>query len=177
MNKGAARLDWDKLNHVNAHYIRLADDGRLANLVSEVCRRRGEPLDATSLERLHGAISLMKDRGKTLVELADQCAFLFLQRPVETEEKSRSLLTSETLDRLARLRAALDQEADWSPESLDIRLKAFAESEGVGMGKIGPPMRAVLTGGRPSPDLGRTLAALGRSEVLGRMDDVLSPLA
>ncbi len=177
VNKGAARLDWDKLNHVNAHYIRLADDDRLARLVTEVCLRRNEPLDEASLQRLYGAIGLMKDRGKTLVELADQCAFLFLQRPVTIEEKARSLLTAETLERLARLRTALDQEASWSPESLDIRLKSFAEAEAVGMGKIGPPMRAVLTGGQPSPDLGRTLAALGRSEVLGRMDDVLSPLS
>ena len=119
----------------------------------------------------------MKDRGKTLVELADQCAFLFLLRPVTIEEKAGSLLTAETLERLARLRTALDQEDSWSPESLDIRLKSFAETEAVGMGKIGPPMRAVLTGGQPSPDLGRTLAALGRSEVLGRMDDALSPLS
>jgi len=177
VNKGAARLDWDKLNHVNAHYIRLADDDRLARLVTEVCLRRNEPLDEASLQRLYGAIGLMKDRGKTLVELADQCAFLFLQRPVTIEEKARSLLTAETLQRLARLRTALDQEASWSPESLDIRLKSFAETEAVGMGKIGPPMRAVLTGGQPSPDLGRTLAALGRSEVLGRMDDALSPLS
>jgi glutamyl-tRNA synthetase len=177
VNKGAARLDWDKLNHVNAHYIRLADDDRLARLVAQVCLRRNEPLDEASLQRLNGAIGLMKDRGKTLVELADQCAFLFLQRPVTIEEKAGSLLTAETLERLARLRTALDQEDSWSPESLDIRLKSFAETEAVGMGKIGPPMRAVLTGGQPSPDLGRTLAALGRSEVLGRMDDALSPLS
>ncbi|NBU29175.1 MAG: hypothetical protein EBS42_13455 [Caulobacteraceae bacterium] len=119
----------------------------------------------------------MKDRGKTLVELADQCAFLFLQRPVKPEEKARALLTDETLQRLGRLRTALGSEALWSPESLDLVIKTFAEAEGVGLGKIGPAMRAVLTGGRPSPDLGRTLAALGKSEVLGRMEDALSPAA
>lgn len=177
VNKGAARLDWDKLNHVNAHYIRQADDGRLAGLVAEVCARREQPLDPVALDRLRGAIGHMKDRGKTLVELADQCAFLFLQRPVAIEEKALSGLNGETRSRLVRLQQALALETDWSPEALDIRLKAFAESEAVGMGKIGPHLRAVLTGGRPSPDLGRTLTALGKPEVLGRMDDALSPLA
>jgi len=177
VNKGAARLDWDKLNHVNAHYIRQAADDRLAKLVADVLARRGEALDDDARVRLDHAIGLLKDRGKTLVELADQCAFLFLQRPVKPEEKARALLTDETLERLGRLRTALGSEALWSPESLDLVIKTFAEAEGVGMGKIGPAMRAVLTGGRPSPDLGRTLAALGKFEVLGRMEDALSPAA
>jgi len=177
VNKGAARLDWDKLNHVNAHYIRQAEDDRLAKLVGDVLARRGEALDDDARVRLDHAIVLLKDRGKTLVELADQCAFLFLQRPVKPEEKARALLTDETLQRLGRLRTALGSEALWSPESLDLVIKTFAEAEGVGLGKIGPAMRAVLTGGRPSPDLGRTLAALGKSEVLGRMEDALSPAA
>ena len=177
VNKGAARLDWDKLNHVNAHYIRQAEDDRLAKLVADVLAKRGEALGDDARVRLDHAIGLLKDRGKTLVELADQCAFLFLQRPVKPEEKARALLTDETLQRLGRLRTALGSEALWSPESLDLVIKTFAEAEGVGLGKIGPAMRAVLTGGRPSPDLGRTLAALGKSEVLGRMEDALSPAA
>jgi len=175
VNKGAARLDWDKLNHVNAHYIRLADDNRLAGLVAAVFTRRGEPLSEAHRGRLDAAIGLLKDRGKTLVELADQCAFLFAQRPVSIEEKARALLTEETLGRLGRLRAALAGHSDWSVEALDGLLKGFAEAEGVGFGKIGPPLRAILTGGRPSPDMGRTICALGRPETLDRMDDALSP--
>jgi glutamyl-tRNA synthetase len=173
VNKGAARLDWDKLNHVNAHYIRQADDSRLAGLVAEAMARRGEPLSDEHRARLDGAIGLLKDRGKTVVELADQCGFLFAQRPVAIEEKARAQLTGETIGRLTRLRAALAAEARWDVETLDGLLKAFAEAEGVGFGKIGPPLRALLTGGRPSPDMGRTICALGRAETLGRMDDAL----
>jgi glutamyl-tRNA synthetase len=175
VNRGAARLDWDKLNHVNAHYIRLADDARLAALVGEVYGRRGQPLDGAQAAQLKAAIGLLKDRGKTLVELADQSAFLFAQRPVALEEKTKGLLTEEALGRLSRLRAALGEQVDWSAESLEAALKQFAESEGVGFGKIGPALRGVLTGGSPSPDLGRTLAAIGRAEALGRIDDALSP--
>ena len=52
--------------------------------------------------------------------------------------------------------------------------KAFAEADGVGMGKIGPPLRAALTAGTASPDIAKTLAALGKAEALGRLDDALS---
>jgi glutamyl-tRNA synthetase len=61
----------------------------------------------------------------------------------------------------------------WDVFALDTELKTFAEEEGVGFGKIGPLARASLTGGAVSPDIARILAALGREESLGRLDDAL----
>ena len=58
--------------------------------------------------------------------------------------------------------------------ALEASLRAFAEAEGVGLGKVGPWLRGVLSGGAPAPDLASTLTALGREEALGRMDDALS---
>jgi len=174
VNKGAARLDWDKLNHLNAHYIRQADDARLAGLVAEVFVSRGAPLTPEQTQQLARVIGLLKDRGKTILELADQAAFLFRQRPVPLEDKARALLTPETTERLTRLHAQLSAANDWSAEGLETLLKGFAEAEGVGFGKIGPPVRGVLTGGSPSPDLSKTMAALGRDETLGRLSDALS---
>ena len=70
-----------------------------------------------------------------------------------------------------RDRLALFQ--SWDVFALEAELKSFAESEQVGFGKIGPPMRAALTAGSTSPDIARTLSALGRDESLGRLDDAL----
>jgi glutamyl-tRNA synthetase len=174
VNKGAARLDWDKLNHINAHYIRQADDARLAGLVAEAFAARGGPLTDPQTETLGRAIGLLKDRGKTILELADKAAFLFRQRPVPLDDKTRSMLSPETTERLARLQTQLAAAGDWSVEALEPLLKGFAESEGVGFGKIGPPVRGALTGGSPSPDLSKAMAALGREETLGRLTDALS---
>lgn len=173
-NKGAARLDWDKLNHINAHYIRQADEARLARLVAAVFEQRGQALSPEHRARLDAGVGLLKDRGKTIVELADQAAFLFRQRPVPLDDKTRSLLSPETTERLVRIQAQLVDANDWSAEALEALLKAFVEAEGVGFGKIGPPLRGILTGGSPSPDLGRTMAALGREETLARLADALS---
>lgn len=177
VNKGASRLDWDKLNHVNAHYIRLADDARLADLVAEVFAARGEPLDDVRKGHARRAIPLVKERARTIVELADQLAFLYRVRPLVLDDKARGQLTDEVRARLARLQAQLAAANDWSAEALEGLLKAFAESEGVGFGKFAPALRAILTGGTASPDLGRTLSALGRDESLARLDDALSPVA
>ena len=94
-------------------------------------------------------------------------------RPLTLDDKAKALLSGETLDRLARLRERLSLFQSWDVFALEAELKAFAESEGVGFGKIGPPMRAALTAGSTSPDIARTLSALGRDESLGRLDDAL----
>lgn len=173
VGKAPARLDFDKLAHVNAHWIRLADEGRLSRLTLDGLQARSIPVRDGDEDRLRQAIPFIKDRAKTLLELADQTAFVIKPRPLVLDEKSRAMLAGETADRIARLRDRLGQFADWDMLALEAELKAFAEAEGVGFGKIGPPMRAALSGGSPSPDIARILAALGRDESLGRLDDAL----
>ena len=173
VGKAPARLDLDKLAHVNAHWIRLAEDDRLAKLTLDVHLTRGHALGPDDEARLLRAMPFVKDRAKTTLELADQTAFVLKTRPLTIDEKGRTLLSDEAGDRIGRLRDRLNLFASWDVFALDAELKAFAEEEAVGFGKIGPNVRAALTGGASSPDIARTLAALGREESLGRLDDAL----
>jgi glutamyl-tRNA synthetase len=182
VGRAPARLDWDKLASVNAHYIRQADDARLGMLVARAFASRDPSmiygefmgiLDRVG-KRLVAAMPFLKTRGKTILELVDQAEFLLAERPLALDDKVGAILTEETVSRLRRLAAALATTASWSDPDLELLLKAFAASEGVGLGKIGPGLRGVLTGGRPSPDLSKTLAALGRDETLARIHDALS---
>jgi glutamyl-tRNA synthetase len=169
-----ARLDWDKLNHLNNHYLRLAEPARLAALVAAIHKSRDRTLRSTDVALLEHVIPLVRDGAKTTLELADATVFALKHRPLELPEKARDLLTEETRGRLGRLREAYAQAAEWSVSGLEALNRAFAESEGVGLGKIGPALRAVLSGGSPAPDLAGALVALGKDESLGRIDDALS---
>jgi glutamyl-tRNA synthetase len=173
VNKAPARLDFDKLAHVNAHWLRLADDDRLAKLTLDAHLARGRTLQPDDEKRLLRAMPFVKDRAKTIPELADQTAFVLQARPLALNEKSAGLLQGESGQRISRLRERLGLFQSWDVFALEAELKAFAEEEGVGFGKIGPSMRAALTGGSASPDIARTLCALGRDESLGRLDDAL----
>lgn len=172
--RAPARLDWAKLAHVNNHYIRLADESRLCELVIDNLRRRAVDLPVDTKPRLLAAIPLVKDGAKTIVELGDLCQFVLKQRPITLDEKSRSLLTEETRGLLARLMVWLTKEEQWTPEALLESLRAFAKAEGVGLGKFGAALRAVLSGGASAPDLASALSALGSNESLGRLEDALS---
>ena len=170
-----ARLDWAKLNHLNNHYIREADADRLTQLVAAIHKSRDWKLREADLSALQRSIPLVRDGAKTLLELADATVFVLKQRPLEMPEKAQALLTEETRGRLSRLAARLAASPAWDVATLESEIRAFAESEGVGIGKFGQALRATLSGGAPAPDLAGALVSLGKHESLGRLDDVLSP--
>ena len=169
-----ARLDWAKLNHLNNHYLRLAEPARLAALVADILKSRDWPLHDGDLDRLAHVIPLVRDGAKTTLELADAVVFALKRRPLELPAKALEMLSDETRGRLGRLREAYATADGWSVPELENLNRAFAEREGVGLGKIGPALRAVLSGGSPAPDLAGALVALGKDESLGRIDDALS---
>jgi glutamyl-tRNA synthetase len=171
VNKGASRFDTAKLLNLNGHYLREADDSRLAGLIAP--RMAGE-VDPDLLTR---AMPCLKVRAKDLNELAAGAAFLFAQRPLAIEAKAEALLTPEAralLGQIARRIAAL---GDWSLEALETDLKAFAEELGLGLGKLAQPLRAALTGQTTSPGIFDVLVLLGRDESLARIAAQAEPAA
>jgi glutamyl-tRNA synthetase len=169
-----ARLDWDKLNHLNNHYIREAEVERLVVLTTEILESRDWKVREADRAVLQRTIPLVRDGAKTLLDLADLLVFVLRRRPLELPEKGQSMLTDEVRGRLARLRDDLANAEDWSVAALEARIRAFAEREGVGIGKFGAALRMVLGGGSPAPDLASTLVSLGKDESLGRVEDALS---
>ncbi len=168
-----ARLDWPKLNHINQHYIREADNDRLQTLVIEILRSRDVHLPTDFEARLARAIPLVKEGAKTTLELSDLTLFALKPRPIQLDDKAKALLTGEVQARLRRLSERLAVEPDWSSPPLHVALKAFADEEG-GFGKFGPALRPILAAGAVAPDLASALAALGQDESLGRIEDALS---
>ncbi|MGE0742247.1 MAG: glutamate--tRNA ligase [Hyphomonadaceae bacterium] len=172
IGKAPSRLDFRKLDSVNAHFMALADDARLARLaLTHIEQRDGATLAGAERVALARAIPVLKKRAKTIPDLAAQARFVLAQRPLVLDEAAKSLMKDEFRQRLGRLREKLAAEPLWEHAALGSALKAFATDEGVGLGQIGPGLRAALTGGSPAPDLGQALELLGREEALARIAD------
>ena len=176
LNKAPARMDLGKLNHINGHHIAQADDARLAELVVPFLDALENRIDDTDLtaQRLLAAMPVLKPRAATLAELAQQSYFLLKTRPFHLEGKAAKPLNDEARQRLYRLFTRLTDISGWTEETLAEELKQFAETEEVGFGKVGQPLRAALTGGAPAPDLAQVMAFLGREETLDRIKDQMS---
>ena len=171
VGKSPSRFDLAKLLNLNGHYIREADDARLAALVAPIMG--GDP-DRDLLTR---AMPVLKVRAKDVNELAQSAAFLFASRPLTMEAKAEALLTAESREVLAAAHARLDAESGWTSENLEASLKALAGDLGLGLGKIAQPLRAALTGQTTSPGIFDVLVLLGRDESLARIAAQLPPAA
>ena len=165
VGKSPSRFDVKKLLNLNGHYIRAADDARLARLVAE---RLGPAADE---KLLTAAMPVLKTRARDILELADGAAFLFKSRPLALDDKARGLLDGDAKALLGQISARLNAEADWTAGALEANLKAYAEELGLGLGKLAQPLRAALTGQTTSPGIFDVLALLGRDESLARIDD------
>lgn len=172
IGKSPSRLDFKKLDSINAHFMAAAEDARLTKLlITHLEQHDGATLSARARAILAQATPVLKKRAKTLPELAEQASFLLATRPLTLDEKASSLMKDEFKQRLRRLHTKLAAEPAWDHAALGSALKAFATDEGVGLGQIGPGLRAALAGTSPAPDLGQALELLGREEALARIAD------
>jgi glutamyl-tRNA synthetase len=164
VGKSPSRFDLKKLEHLNGHYIREADDARLAALVAPIGR-----YDDVSL--LARAMPVLKARAANLNELAAGAGFLFAQRPLAMDDAAAALLTDDARALLVKLHAALDAVQQWDQEATEAAVRQVSEAEGVKLGQVAQPLRAALTGRKTSPGIFDVLALLGKEESLGRIAD------
>lgn len=174
----AARLDFDKMDYINAqHMTHMADAELMEHSLPFLETVNGGPVSTVVQTRIERGMTTLKPRAKTLVELADQARYLMDIRPLDiTGKTAKPLKRDGVIELLSALTLALKSRKDtpWTAEALDTELKDFAEQRELGFGRIGQPVRAALTGGSPSPDLSVVLALLGPDETLGRLDDAIA---
>ena len=165
VGKSPSRFDFKKLENLNGHYIREADDSRLADLIAPTLGVAGDQKDL-----LIKAMPELKARAHTLGQLADGARFLFAVRPLDAEPAAQALI-DEGRQLLAAAHASLAGLPDWNHDALDGAVRAVAESQGVKLGKLAQPLRAALTGRTTSPGIFDVLALLGKAESLARIED------
>ena len=174
IGRSPARFDLKKLESVNAHYMKQADNGRLADLaIPRIEALLGAPIPATGSDILLRSMDELKMRVRNLNDLAASALFLLRNRPLAIDEAARKLLDASGLGLLRAARDALAAVPHWDREALEAAAKSLAEAEGVGLGKVAGPLRAALAGQAQSPSVFAVMAALGREESLGRIDDAL----
>jgi glutamyl-tRNA synthetase len=177
VGRSPARFDFAKLESLNGHYIRAADD---AALVDEIKRVLPYVASGAALMRkltpeleskLIAAMPSLKERAKTLIELIEGARFLYLDRPLPIDDKAAAVLTAEARTLLGELVPRFSVLTEWKPAATEQAVRVFAEERSVKLGAIAQPLRAALTGRATSPGIFEVLDLLGREESLARLGD------
>jgi len=171
VGRAASRFDLVKLTNLNAHYLRETADTELLPLVlPRIEAKIGGTIDPVGLQRITRGMNGVKQRWRTLVELADNLVFYAKDgAPAIADDKARALLTPEARALLRKLAHALDGENDWSETHTEEAIRRFAESEGVKLGQVAQPLRVALSGSTASPGIFEVLTVLGAAETKHRL--------
>ncbi|MGB1547645.1 MAG: glutamate--tRNA ligase [Alphaproteobacteria bacterium] len=173
VGRSAARIDMQKLEYLNGHYLREAEDSRLVGLIApKIEGILDEKLTNRDEERLLRAMPGLKARAKDLNELAEHAVFYFRKRPIEVNAKAAKLLTEEARANLAKVGARLEALEAWTEEALEATVQEFVKAGDLKLGKVAQPLRAALTGSTMSPGIFEVMAILGKVETLDRLRDV-----
>lgn len=166
IGKSPARMDYDKLDHINGYYIRHSQNKTLIPLLKEAFTQN---LTDTHLKRLEIGLDGLKERAKTLKLLAELCQFYINDVPLPINDQAKKHLNTENISTLKSLKNHLDHITEWSEEELEKIIKAYANENDIKFKNIAQPLRAALTGTNTSPGIYEVMNVLGKQECLDRI--------
>jgi glutamyl-tRNA synthetase len=170
VGRSPARFDMAKLTNLNAHYLRQADDARLIDLIRpRLAEKVVGALTPEAEQRLARMLPGLKERARTLLELADSALFLVSPSPLPLTDKAAKVLNADGRAMLSGLADALGKAPTWDAPALEEATRAFAEAAGKKLGDVAQPARAALTSSTVSPPIFDVMAAFGRDETLKRL--------
>ncbi|TMJ24796.1 MAG: glutamate--tRNA ligase [Alphaproteobacteria bacterium] len=171
VGRAASRFDLVKLTNLNAHYLRETPDAALLPMVlPRIEASIGGPVDAIGLERIERGMAGVKQRARTVVELADNLVFYAKSgAPQIADDKARAQLTPDARMLLGKLASALEGENDWNEPAMEGAIRRFAEQQGVKLGEVAQPLRVALSGSTASPGIFEVLSVLGPAETRQRL--------
>ena len=183
IGKSASRFDFTKLENMNGHYIRAADDARLVSAIEDILDEieGGEFYKGRMTDDMRAKLTMampgLKERAKTIIQLIDGARFLFEQTPLSIEPKALKILDKDEaagrkiLASLHPVLAALD---DWQLDTIETSIREFTDQQELKLGGVAQPLRAALTGRTTSPGVFDVLAVLGKDECLARIEQQIA---
>jgi glutamyl-tRNA synthetase len=173
VHRSPAQADAGKLSWLNQHYIKtLPGEGLMSALLPFLATAVGHPVVATpELVRL---VDLLRERSKTLVEMASLARFLVSDRIAYETKAAEKHLKREVEPLLVDLHERLLALDDWSEPALERSFEEVRARHGEPpMGKLAQPVRVAITGGAISPPIFETLAVLGKTRSVGRLAEAI----
>lgn len=170
INKSSSNYNLDKLLWLNAHYIKEASDEKLIGLLKDF------GVDLAGNEKASMLLNATKERGKTLVELAEQIK-LITTAPERYDEKSaKKAFKGEAKEILSAFADMLALAQPTTKEAFHAVMEKIVEEKEIGFGKIGMPLRVSLMGSMTGSGLDEIMAILGVGETISRIERAIKEI-
>jgi glutamyl-tRNA synthetase len=165
----AAQFNTEKLNWLNAHYLKQADDARLAGLVRTRMEARG--VTVSDAPRLSDIVALYKGRVANLNQLADEAEVFYIDLHPSTELLAEQLAT-EAIPALKELATGLAT-VEWNAPAIGALIKQVITNHGLKMPRLAMPLRVMLVGQTHTPSVDAVVALFPRELAMARIAGML----
>jgi glutamyl-tRNA synthetase len=167
VNKAAAAFDPEKLQWLNQQHMMRAPVTQLAAGLRESLARLDVQTDEQRL--LEGVVNAQRERARTLREMAQNSRFFFRDFAQYEDKAARKHLTAEAVPLLAAVNEGLSALPEWNAGAIHEVLDAVAGRNSLPLGKVAQPLRVAISGTAVSPPIDVTVALLGRTRSLARV--------
>jgi len=174
VGRSAAAINPGKLDWLNARYIKKIELEELVQRARPFMEAKGYLI--TDPDRLRKAVSSLRERVKTLVEMADLSEFYFCEEIAYDEKAAGKFLNKEAMPMLEQVITSLSKESILQKENVHRLIQQLAETRGEPLVKIAQPIRVALTGKTVSPPINEVMEALGKTEVIKRLQRAIEKI-
>ncbi len=168
LGKSAARLDFAKMNNLNAHYLRQIDDQTLTDMVYNILRQH-HIIIQQEREYILKAMPSLKIRSTNLIELAKLAKIYLMHSPLTYSEDARKILYNYNQELINQIIHKLKNLATINQDTIQLAFKEIAQGNGVKLAELMQPIRALLTGGTTSPSIFEIISIIGRDNTIARL--------
>ena len=174
VHKAGARFSKEKAEWFNHEYLKLTSDQEALVLFKKVEDINLSHLDDDQLLKI---ISLMKERATFIKDIYTDGKFFF-EAPSSYDEKAvKKAWNEQTASLMNDFAEALHGTEIFEAENLRHIIHDFAETRGLGMGKVMMPLRLALVGELKGPDVPDILQVLGKEESVGRIKNAVNNIS
>lgn len=170
VHKAGARFNKEKAEWFNSEYLRARTDEEVLGLLKNVDEIN---LANSSDAQLLKIISLMKERATFAKDIYNEGKFFF-EAPTQYEEKAVKKAWNEAAAEVMNAFSLKLESADFETDDLKQLIHDFAESKGLGMGKVMMPLRLCLVGELKGPDVPDIMQILGKEETIARIKNAVN---
>ena len=169
IKKTSAIFDRDKLDWMNAQYIKTAPASEVVDPLLELLRDDGVDVSGLEREWLEKLIDIYRERMKRLTDFVERSRFFFGDISYDEEAVDNVLRKEGVAELLSEAAGRLESLSAWTVESVEEALRGMCADKGVKLGALGQPVRVAVTGTKVSPGLFETLALLGKDRTVARL--------
>ncbi|WP_455757155.1 glutamate--tRNA ligase [Sulfurimonas sp.] len=169
INKSASIYNTEKLDWLNAHYIKNTSNQELAELLTEY------DLVLTSHDKKEILLDELKDRAKTIKELAELTKEILITPTSYDEKAVKKAFKGNAIEVINTFGAKVSAcENCHLPSDYHALMEEVVSEMEIGFGKIGQPLRVALLGKMSGPGLDSVMAILGKNETMLRIANAIT---